>query len=59
MTVADLIEILDFNRTKTLAFIEGLAKAGDVHPQRLAGAGPGTSLAEERMPKPPPTREQE
>ena len=26
----DLLEILDFNRTKTLAFIEGLAKAGDV-----------------------------
>ena len=35
MTIADLIEILDFNRSKTLAFIDGLAKVGDV-PKALA-----------------------
>jgi hypothetical protein len=41
MTVADLIEILDFNRTKTLAFIEGLAKAGDVQKALAWRPGPG------------------
>lgn len=41
MTVSDLIEILDFNRTKTLAFIEGLAKAGDVQKALAWRPGPG------------------
>lgn len=41
MTVADLIEILDFNRTKTLAFIDGLAKVGDVQKALAWRPGPG------------------
>ena len=35
MSLAGLIETLDFNRQKTLAFIEGLTKVGDV-PKILA-----------------------
>src|SRR5271165_2101789 len=41
MTVADLIEMLDFNRTKTLAFIDGLAKVGDVQKALAWRPGPG------------------
>src|SRR5439155_12893409 len=41
MTTADLIEILDFNRTKTLAFIDGLAKVGDVQKALAYRPGPG------------------
>ncbi|MBI2805185.1 MAG: DinB family protein [Planctomycetes bacterium] len=41
MTFADLIESLDFNRQKTLAFIEGLAKAGDVQKTLAWRPGPG------------------
>ncbi len=41
MTVADLIEILDFNRSKTLAFIDGLAKVGDVQKALAWRPGPG------------------
>lgn len=41
MTVADLLEMLEFNRTKTLAFIEGLAKAGDVQKALAWRPGPG------------------
>jgi hypothetical protein len=40
MTVADLIEMLDFNRSKTLAFIDGLAKVGDVHKALAFRPGP-------------------
>ncbi len=41
MTIPDLIGTLDFNRAKTLAFIDGLAKVGDV-PKALAWRpGPG------------------
>jgi uncharacterized damage-inducible protein DinB len=41
MTVADLIEILDFNRSKTLAFIDGRAKVGDVQKALAFRPGPG------------------
>ncbi|HZZ82242.1 MAG TPA: DinB family protein [Gemmataceae bacterium] len=41
MTVSDLIEMLDFNRSKTLAFIDGLAKVGDVHKALAWRPGPG------------------
>jgi hypothetical protein len=41
MTVADLIEMLDFNRSKTLAFIDGLAKVGDVQKALAWRPGPG------------------
>src|SRR5439155_19370428 len=41
MTIADLIEILDFNRSKTLAFIDGLAKIGDVQKALAYRPGPG------------------
>ena len=41
MTIADLIEILDFNRSKTLAFIDGLAKVGDVQKALAYRPGPG------------------
>ena len=41
MTVAGLIEILDFNRSKTLAFIDGLAKVGDVQKALAWRPGPG------------------
>ena len=30
MTMADLIEVLDFNRQKTLAFVDSLAKQENV-----------------------------
>lgn len=43
MTVSDLIEMLDFNRTKTLAFMEGVAKADDV--QKALGWRPGPGRA--------------
>jgi hypothetical protein len=41
MTTNDLIEMLDFNRTKTLAFIDGLAKVGDVQKALAWRPGPG------------------
>ena len=41
MTVADLLEVLEFSRTKTLAFIEGLAKASDVQKALAWRPGPG------------------
>src|SRR6058998_639796 len=41
MTTADLIEMLDFNRSKTLAFIDGLAKVGDVQKALAYRPGPG------------------
>ena len=41
MTVNDLIEMLDFNRSKTLAFIDGLAKVGDVQKALAYRPGPG------------------
>jgi uncharacterized damage-inducible protein DinB len=41
MTTNDLIEMLDFNRSKTLAFIDGLAKVGDVQKALAWRPGPG------------------
>ena len=41
MTTADLIEMLEFNRSKTLAFIDGLAKVGDVQKALAWRPGPG------------------
>ena len=41
MTIPDLIETLDFNRAKTLAFIDGLAKVGDVQKALAWRPGPG------------------
>jgi uncharacterized damage-inducible protein DinB len=41
MTVTDLIDILDFNRSKTLAFIDGLPKVGDVQKALAYRPGPG------------------
>jgi hypothetical protein len=43
MTVNDLIEILDFNRSKTLAFVDGLAKVGDI--QKALAFRPGPARA--------------
>src|SRR5260370_35687195 len=43
MTFADLIESLDFNRGKTLAFIETLAKQDNV--QKVLGWRPGPGRA--------------
>lgn len=43
MSFAILIETLDFNRQKTLAFIDGLAKVGDV--QKILGWRPGAGRA--------------
>jgi hypothetical protein len=43
MTVSDLIEMLDFNRTKTLALIDGLAKLGDA--KKALGWRPGPGRA--------------
>ena len=39
MTFADLIESLDYNRTKTLAFLDALAKQENV--QKALGWRPG------------------
>ena len=41
MTFADMIESLDFNRAKTLAMIDGLAKLGDVQKALAWRPGPG------------------
>src|SRR5437667_1054967 len=41
MTFADMIESLDYNRSKTLAFIDGLAKTGDVQKALAFRPGPG------------------
>ncbi len=43
MSVAVLIETLDFNRQKTLAFLEGLGKVGDI--QKVLGWRPGAGRA--------------
>src|SRR5437870_10898530 len=40
MTFADMIESLDFNRTKTLAMIDGLAKLGDAQKALAWRPGP-------------------
>lgn len=41
MTMADLIEILDYNRARTLAFLDGLAKRPDVQAVLAWRPGPG------------------
>jgi hypothetical protein len=41
MTFADLVEVLDFNRQKTLAFIDNLAKQDDVAKALGWRPGPG------------------
>lgn len=43
MTMADLIEMLDYNRSRTLAFLDGLAKRSDV--QAVLGWRPGPGRA--------------
>jgi len=43
MTTNDLIEFLDFQRSKTLAYIDGLAKVGDV--KKALGWRPGPGRA--------------
>src|ERR1051325_2945630 len=41
MTIADLIEMLDFSRSKTLTFIDNLAKIGDVQKALAWRPAPG------------------
>src|SRR5438270_12097243 len=41
MTIADLIEVLDFNRSKTLAFIDNLAKQENAAKVLAWRPGPG------------------